>query len=69
MKTLRTIATIALAAFLVFGPLAAFAAGETVTVSTNSATYSGTNTVLVTGTVAPAPSAANTAAVITTRGP
>lgn len=35
MKTIRTIATVLLAAFLILGPVAAFAAGETVTVSTD----------------------------------
>jgi hypothetical protein len=69
MKTLRTIATIMLAVFMVLGPVAAFAAGETVTVSTNSPTYSGNATIQVSGTVTPAPTTATTAVVITTKGP
>ncbi|HEV2174034.1 MAG TPA: hypothetical protein VGS04_08125 [Nitrososphaerales archaeon] len=69
MKTLRTIATVLLAAFLVLGPVAAFAAGETVTVSTDAKTYSGNATIQVSGTVTPAPSAAGTAVVVTTTGP
>ena len=69
MKTLRTIATVLLAAFLVLGPLAAFAAGETVTVTTNAQTYSGQATIQVSGTVTPAPSSAGTSVVVTTTGP
>jgi len=69
MKTFRTIATVLLAAFLVLGPVAAFAAGETVTVSTNASSYSGNATIQVSGTVTPAPSAAGTAVVVTTTGP
>jgi hypothetical protein len=69
MKTTRTIATVLLAAFLVLGPVAAFAAGETVTVSLNAQTYSGNATIQVTGTVTPAPSAAGTDVVVTTTGP
>jgi hypothetical protein len=69
MNTTRTIATVLLAAFLVLGPVAAFAAGETVTVSTNASTYSGNATINVSGTVSPAPTAAGTAVVITTTGP
>lgn len=69
MKTLRTIATILLAAFLVLGPVAAFAAGETVTVSTDAKSYSGNATIQVSGTVTPAPSASGTAVVVTTKGP
>jgi len=69
MKTLRTIATVLLAAFLVLGPMAAFAAGETVTVTTNAQTYSGQAIIQISGTVTPAPSSAGTAVVITTTGP
>ncbi len=68
MKTFRTIATVLLAAFLVLGPVAAFAAGETVTVSTNAPSYSGNATISVTGTVTPPPAAAGTDVVVTTRG-
>lgn len=66
MKTLRTIATVLLAAFLVLGPVAAFAAGETVTVSTNAQSYSGNASIQVSGTVTPAPSATGTDVVVTT---
>src|SRR5580704_11350176 len=69
MKTLRTIATILLAAFMVLGPMAAFAAGETVTVATNAPTYTGMATVQVSGTVTPAPADASTSVVVTTTGP
>jgi trimeric autotransporter adhesin len=69
MKTIRTIATVLLAAFLVLGPVAAFAAGESVTVSTNASSYSGNATIQVTGTVTPAPAAAGTDVVVTTTGP
>jgi hypothetical protein len=69
MKTLRTIATVLLAAFLVLGPLAAFAAGETVTVATNAQTYTGQATIEVSGTVTPPPTSAGTSVVITTTGP
>jgi len=67
MKTLPTLATAVIAAFLVLGPAVAFAA-STVTVSTNSNNYSGVQTVAVTGTVTPAPGP-GTNVVITTRGP
>jgi hypothetical protein len=69
MKTFRTIATVLLAAFLVLGPMAAFAAGETVTVSTNAQTYTGQATIQVSGTVTPPPTSAGTSVVITTTGP
>jgi len=69
MKTTRTIATVLLAAFLVLGPVAAFAAGETVTVSTNASNYSGNASIQVSGTVTPAPAAAGTDVVVTTTGP
>jgi hypothetical protein len=69
MKTLRTIATVLLAAFLVLGPMAAFAAGETVTVATNAQTYTGQATIQVSGTVTPAPSSAGSSVVVTTSGP
>jgi hypothetical protein len=68
MKTLRTIAAVMIAVALVFGPTMAFAAGETVTVSTN-ASYFGQSTIQVTGTVTPAPTVSSTAVVVTTRGP
>jgi len=69
MKTLRTIAAVLVAAFLVFGPAMAFAQGETVTVQTNASSYSGTTGIQVSGTVSPAPSVSNTAVAITTTGP
>jgi trimeric autotransporter adhesin len=67
MKTLPTLATAVIAAFLVLGPAVAFAA-TTVTVATNSNSYNGVQTVSVTGTVTPAPGP-STNVVITTRGP
>jgi len=67
MKTLPTLATAIIAAFLVLGPAAAFAA-TTVTVATGASSYSGSQTVTVSGTVTPAPPA-GTNVVITTRGP
>jgi len=67
MKTLPTLATAVIAAFLVLGPAVAFAA-TTVSVATNTNSYNGVQTVAVTGTVSPAP-AAGTSVVITTKGP
>lgn len=69
MNTLRTIATVLAAAFLVLGPVAAFGAGETVTVSTDHPSYSGMANIQISGTVTPAPSVSNTAVVVTTTGP
>jgi hypothetical protein len=69
MKTTRTIATVLLAAFLVLGPTLAFAAGETVTVTTDASSYTGTTPIHVSGTVTPAPTVSNTNVVITTKGP
>jgi heme/copper-type cytochrome/quinol oxidase subunit 2 len=63
MKTLRTIAAVIVAVVLVFGPTIAFAAGETVTVTTGAPTYAGQSTIQVTGTVTPAPTVSNTAVV------
>jgi flagellin-like hook-associated protein FlgL len=70
MKTIRTLATIMIAAFLVFGPLAAFGATSTMTLSTNapSSGVSGQTTVTVSGTITPAPTVASNV-VLTTRGP
>jgi ActR/RegA family two-component response regulator len=68
MKTIRTIATIMLAAFLVLGPVAALAATSTMTIGTNSASYSGMADVTVSGTISPAPTIASNV-VITTTGP
>jgi len=67
MKTIRTIATVILAAFLVLGPLAAFGA-TSMTISTNASSYAGQATITVSGSVTPAPTVAS-AVVITTRGP
>jgi hypothetical protein len=68
MKTIRTIATVILAAFMVLGPVAAYAAGATMTISTSSPTYSGSQAITITGTITPAPSIASNV-VITTIGP
>jgi trimeric autotransporter adhesin len=68
MKTIRAIATILLAAFMVLGPLAAHAAASTMTLQTNAPTYSGQATIIITGTISPAPTIASSV-VITTRGP
>jgi uncharacterized protein YoxC len=69
MKTLRTIAAVIVAVVLVFGPTIAFAAGETVTATTNATSYQGQSTIQVTGTVSPAPTVTTTSVVVTTRGP
>ncbi len=66
MKTLRTIAAVLIAAVLVLGPMAAFAA-STITVSTSASSYAGTQTVQVSGTVTPAPSGSSNV-IITTKG-
>src|SRR5580658_589965 len=68
MKTIRAIATLLLAAFMVLGPLAAHAATSTMTLQTNAPTYSGQATIIITGTISPAPTIASSV-VITTRGP
>jgi uncharacterized protein YoxC len=68
MKTLRTIATVLIAAVLVLGPTVAFAA-TTLTVATGASTYTGQATIQVTGTVTPAPSSSASAVVVTTKGP
>jgi hypothetical protein len=69
LKTIRTIATAILAAFLVLGPAMAFAAGETVTVATDQGSYTGNAIIHVSGTVTPAPTGSNTAVTITTKAP
>ena len=69
MNTTRTIATIALAAFLVLGPALASGATRSMTLTPNSSSYSGQATITVTGTISPAPTIANTAVVVTTKGP
>jgi len=68
LKTIRTIAAVILAAFMVLGPLAASGATLTMTIATNNPTYTGTNTVTITGTITPAPTIASSV-VITTKGP
>lgn len=68
MKTLRTLATVLLAAVLVLGPSVAFAASS-MTLSTNASSYSGQATIQVTGTITPAPTTSNSAVIITTKGP
>jgi hypothetical protein len=67
MKTIRTIATVILAAFLVLGPVAAFGATSTMTLSTNSASYSGMANITISGTISPAPTVASNV-IITTVG-
>jgi hypothetical protein len=69
MKTIRTIAAFIIAAVLVLGPAVAFGATSTMTLSTNAPSYSGQSTIVVTGTISPAPTMPNTAVVITTTGP
>ena len=69
LKTTRTISAIALAAFLVLGPALAFGATRTMTLATNNPSYAGQATISVTGTISPAPTIANTAVVVTTKGP
>ncbi|HUI00844.1 MAG TPA: hypothetical protein VLX56_04360 [Nitrososphaerales archaeon] len=69
MKTIRTISAIALAAFLVLGPALASGATRSMTIATNNPSYAGQQTISVTGTISPAPTIANTAVVVTTKGP
>jgi hypothetical protein len=69
MKTLQTLATLLLAAFLVLAPTVAFAAGTSLTVAPSQSSYSGTANVTLSGTVTPAPSSPNTAVVLTTKNP
>jgi uncharacterized protein YoxC len=54
-------------AFLFLSPFAAYAAGATVTVKTDQASYSGVQTLTIFGTVSPAPTAVGTNIVITVR--
>jgi len=68
MKTIRTIATVLLAAFMVLGPLAASAAGATMTLTTDKPTYSGSQAITISGTISPTPSVASNV-VLTTTGP
>jgi uncharacterized protein YoxC len=69
MKTIRTLAAVLLAAFLVLGPAVAFGATLAMTLQTNAPSYAGQSTITVSGTVTPAPTIPNTAVVITTTGP
>ena len=67
VKILSTISVVALAAFLVLSPFAVNAAGATVTVKTDSATYSGVQSLTVFGTVSPTPTTSGTNVVISVR--
>jgi len=66
MKTIRTIATVMLAAFLVLGPVAALGATSTMTLATNAASYSGQADITVSGTISPAPTIASNVIITTT---
>jgi hypothetical protein len=66
MKTIPTVATAILAIFLVLAPAVAF--GATLTIKTASSSYSGTQTVSVTGQVTPPPTVP-TSVVVTTKNP
>jgi len=66
MKTIPTIATAILAIFLVLAPAVAF--GAAVTVKTDSASYTGTTSIHVSGQVTPPPTT-NTAVTLTTMNP
>jgi len=68
MKTIRTIATVMLAAFLVLGPLAASAATSAMTLNPSATSYTGSATISYTGTISPAPTIASSV-VVTTTGP
>jgi hypothetical protein len=68
MKTIRTLTAVILAAVLVLGPAVAFGATLTMTLQTNQPTYAGQSTIIVSGTVTPAPTISTTAVVITTKG-
>ncbi len=59
----------ALALALIIAPSLAFEAGETVTVQTSSYIHAGNQAIHVTGAVSPAPTSANMAIVVTTKGP
>ncbi len=69
MKTIRTIATVILAAVMVLGPVAAYAAGATMTIQTNAPPggFSGQATITISGTITPTPTVASNV-VITTKG-
>ena len=70
MKTIRTIATVILAAFLVLGPAVVYGAGATMTISTNAPPggFSGQASITISGTITPVPTIASNV-VITTKGP
>src|SRR5579872_6098010 len=55
-------------AFLFLAPFAVFAAGS-VTITTDKASYSGTETIHVSGTVTPAPTTSGTSVAVTITGP
>jgi len=69
MKTIRTLAAVILATFLVLGPAVAFGATSTMTLQTNAPSYAGQATITISGTVTPAPTITSTAVVLTTKGP
>ncbi len=69
LKVFPTISLVALTALLLLSPLAASAAGATVTVKTDSASYAGAQSLTVFGTVSPTPGASGTFTVINVKNP
>ena len=69
MKVLSTISVVALTAFLVLSPFAAYAAGATVTVQTDQPSYFSAQTGSIFGKVTPAPSASGTYVTIVVKSP
>jgi uncharacterized protein YoxC len=65
MKTIPTIATALLVSLLVLSPALAFAAGS-LTVSTDKSSYTGSNTITITGSATPAPGAGYEALITVT---
>jgi len=64
LKVLPIISVVALTAFLLLSPFAASAAGATVSVKTDQASYSGVTSFTVFGTVSPSPTTSGTEIVI-----
>jgi len=69
LKVLSTISVVALTAFLLLSPFAAYAAGATVTVQTDQPSYFSAQTGSIFGKVTPAPSASGTYVTIVVKSP
>jgi len=68
-KAVRGLFLVVLAACVLSFPFAAYASGVTVTVKTDQASYSGAQSLTVSGMISPAPSASGTNVVVKVSGP